>query len=120
MKSASQMKLNPSLSPDEVGFHHGVISSTAGGFIPSNRTDFVEKNPRPADYKSAALPTELHQCKLFNEIAQRAMKSEQARMKSASQMKLNPPFSPDEVGFHHGVISSHRSGIYSGRKDGFS
>ena len=38
------MKLNPSLSPDEVGFHHGVISSTAGGFIPSDRTDLVEKN----------------------------------------------------------------------------
>ena len=43
MKSASQMKLNPSLSPDEVGFHHEVISSTAGGFIPSARTDLVEK-----------------------------------------------------------------------------
>ena len=43
MKSASQMKLNPSLSPDDVGFHHGVISSTAGGFIPSDRTDLVEK-----------------------------------------------------------------------------
>ncbi|MBQ5837069.1 MAG: hypothetical protein IIW39_00215 [Clostridia bacterium] len=27
----------------------------------------------------------------YNEIAQCAMKSEQARMKSASQMKLNPP-----------------------------
>ena len=45
MKSASQMKLNPSLSPDEVGFHHEVISSTKGGFIPSARTDLVEKNP---------------------------------------------------------------------------
>ena len=27
---------------------------------------------------------------------------------------------PDEVGFHHGVISSHESAIYSVRKDGFS
>ena len=43
MKSALQMKLNPSLSPDAVGFHHEVISSTAGGFIPSGRTDLVEK-----------------------------------------------------------------------------
>ena len=45
MKSALQMKLNPSLSSDEVGFHHEVISSTAGGFIPSDRTDLVEKGP---------------------------------------------------------------------------
>jgi len=28
------------------------------------------------------------------------------------QMKLNPSLSPDEVGFHHEVISSHESGIY--------
>ena len=34
MKSASQMKLNPSLSPDEVGFHHEVISYIEDGFIP--------------------------------------------------------------------------------------
>ena len=34
-----QMKLNPSLSPDEVGFHHEVISSTAGGFIPSDEAE---------------------------------------------------------------------------------
>ena len=33
-------------------------------------------------------------------------------MISASQMKLNPSLSPDEVGFHHEVISSHESGIY--------
>jgi len=43
---------------------------------------------------------------IFNEIAQGAMKSEQVRMKSASQMKLNPSISPDKVGFHHEVISS--------------
>ena len=36
------------------------------------------------------------------------------------QMKLNPSISPDEVGFHHEVISSHYSGIYPVRKDGFS
>ena len=36
------------------------------------------------------------------------------------QMKLNPPSYPDEVGFHHEVISSHDSGIYPVRKDGFS
>ena len=57
---------------------------------------------------------------LFNEIVLCAMKSEQARMKSASQMKLNPSLSPDEVGFHHVVISSHWGGIYPVHKDGFS
>jgi len=36
------------------------------------------------------------------------------------QMKLNPSSYPDEVGFHHEVISSHDSGIYPVRKDGFS
>ena len=36
------------------------------------------------------------------------------------QMKLNPSSYPDEVGFHHEVISSHKSGIYPVRKDGFS
>ena len=35
------MKLNPSSSPDKVGFHHEVISSTMDGFIPSERTDLV-------------------------------------------------------------------------------
>ena len=42
MKSTAWMKLNPSRSSDEVGFHHIVISSTNGGFIPSVRTDLVE------------------------------------------------------------------------------
>ena len=32
-------------TPDEVGFHHEVISSHKVGFIPSDRTDLVEKNP---------------------------------------------------------------------------
>ena len=36
------------------------------------------------------------------------------------QMKLNPSSYPDEVGFHHEVISSHDRGIYPARKDGFS
>ena len=36
------------------------------------------------------------------------------------QMNLNPSFSPREAGFHHEVISSHVSGIYPVRKDGFS
>ena len=36
------------------------------------------------------------------------------------QMKLNPSSYPDEVGFHHEVISSHDRGIYPVRKDGFS
>ena len=35
------------------------------------------------------------------------------------QIKLNPSSYPDEVGFHHEVISSHDSGIYSVCKDGF-
>ena len=37
-----------------------------------------------------------------------------------TQMKLNPSLSPDEVGFHHEVISSHWGGIYPVCKDGFS
>ncbi len=36
------------------------------------------------------------------------------------QMKLNPSSYPDEVGFHHEVISPHDGGIYPVRKDGFS
>ena len=43
MKSASQMKLNPYLKPDEVGFHHKMISPIEDGFIPSERTDLVKK-----------------------------------------------------------------------------
>ena len=39
-----QMKLNPSYSPREAGFHREAISSTEGGFIPSSRTDLVEKS----------------------------------------------------------------------------
>ena len=39
-----QMKLNPSFSPREAGFHREAISSTAGGFIPSARTDLTEKS----------------------------------------------------------------------------
>ena len=45
-----QMKLNPSSYPDEVGFHHEVISSHDSGIYPSPyswrcqlRTDLVEK-----------------------------------------------------------------------------
>jgi hypothetical protein len=45
MKSASQMKLNPSPNPTEVGFHHEVISPNEVGFIPSARTDLVKKTP---------------------------------------------------------------------------
>ena len=33
---------------------------------------------------------------------------------SGLQMKLTPSFYPDEVGFHHEVISSHDRGIYPG------
>ena len=43
MKSATQVKLNPSLKPDEVGFHREAISPIEDGFIPSDRTDLVEK-----------------------------------------------------------------------------
>ncbi|MDO4608534.1 MAG: hypothetical protein Q4B40_05010, partial [Clostridia bacterium] len=42
VSSSQSVKLNPS-SRDEVGFHHKVISPTEGGFIPSVRTDLVEK-----------------------------------------------------------------------------
>ena len=37
---------------------------------------------------------------------------------SGLQMKLNPSSYPDEVGFHHEVISSHDRGIYPVCKDG--
>ena len=43
MKSANADEIKSVQSPDEVGFHHEVISSTTGGFIPSERTDLVEK-----------------------------------------------------------------------------
>jgi hypothetical protein len=59
----------------------------------------------------------------FNEIARGAMKSSLRSDEIFGvppQMKLNPSSYPDEVGFHHEVISSHDSGIYPVRKDGFS
>ena len=59
----------------------------------------------------------------INEIVLRTMKSERGSDEIFGvppQMKLNPSSSPDEVGFHHEVISSHDSGIYSVCKDGFS
>lgn len=34
--------MKSTLSPGEVGFHHKVISSTAGGFIPFVRTDITK------------------------------------------------------------------------------
>ncbi len=46
MKSSAlpQMKLNPSLSPNEVGFHRRRrFHPTKVGFIPSARTDLIEK-----------------------------------------------------------------------------
>ena len=43
MKSASQMKLNPSNNPTKSDFIMQVISSIKDGFIPSDRTDLVEK-----------------------------------------------------------------------------
>ena len=43
MKSASQMKLNPSPNPTKSDFITQVISSIEDGFIPSDRTDLVEK-----------------------------------------------------------------------------
>jgi len=45
MKSANADEIKSVLSSDKVGFHHGVISSTTDGFIPSVRTALVEKNP---------------------------------------------------------------------------
>jgi hypothetical protein len=51
----------------------------------------------------------------FNEIARGAMKSSLRSDEifgMPPQMKLNPSSYPDEVGFHHEVISSHDSGIY--------
>ena len=37
------MKLNPSFHPAEAGFHRETISPNEVGFIPSQRTDLVEK-----------------------------------------------------------------------------
>ena len=37
------MKLNPSFHPAKAGFHREAISPNAVGFIPSQRTDLVEK-----------------------------------------------------------------------------
>ena len=58
--------------------------------------------------------------RLYHRLQRFSMKSRGARwnphfvrMKSASQMKLNPSLSPDEVGFHHGVISPIRKGGFS-------
>ena len=39
-----QMKYNSLFSSREAGFHHEAISFTKGKFIPSARTDFVEKS----------------------------------------------------------------------------
>ena len=54
-----QMKLNPSSYPDEVGFHHEVISSHDSGIYPSPnswrcqlRTDLVEKREQVKDLLS--------------------------------------------------------------------
>ena len=43
MKSAAQMKLNPSPNLTKSDFITQVISSIEDGFIPSDRTDLVEK-----------------------------------------------------------------------------
>ena len=43
LRRAPQMKLNPSSHPAKVGFHREAISPNAVGFIPSQRTDLVEK-----------------------------------------------------------------------------
>ena len=43
MKSAMQMKLNPSPNPTKSDFITQVISSIEDGFIPSDWTDLVEK-----------------------------------------------------------------------------
>ena len=44
LRRAPQMKLNPSFHPAKAGFHREAISPNAVGFIPSQRTDLVEKD----------------------------------------------------------------------------
>ena len=44
MKSANADEIKSVPLPDEVGFHHEVISSIEDGFIPYVRTDLVEKD----------------------------------------------------------------------------
>ena len=43
MKSADADEIKSVISSCEAGFHPGGISSTLGGFIPSVRTDLIEK-----------------------------------------------------------------------------
>ncbi len=57
---------------------------------------------------------------IFNEIAQSAMKSERSSDEICFADEIKSALRPNEVGFHHEVISSHVSGIYSVCKDGFS
>jgi len=57
---------------------------------------------------------------IFNEIAQSAMKSSFHSDEICFADEIKSVLSPDAVGFHHEVISSHESGIYPVRKDGFS
>ena len=70
--------------------------------------------------KSAVQCIILEVSTILNEIAQSAMKSSlrSDEICFADEIKSVPL--PDEVGFHHEVISSHESGIYPVRKDGFS
>ena len=44
LRRAASDEIKSVLSPREAGFHREAISSTAGGFIPSARTDLVEKS----------------------------------------------------------------------------
>ena len=82
-----------------------------------------KKNQRLSDFSIAHMEGGLQHFKKKNEIARCAMKSS-LRLDEIfgvpPQMKLNPPSYPDEVGFHHEVISSQDGGIYSVCKDGFS
>ena len=56
----------------------------------------------------------------YNEIVLCTMKSEQYSDEICFADEIKSVHLPNEVGFHHKVISSHASGIYPVRKDGFS
>jgi len=57
---------------------------------------------------------------IINEIVLSTMKSDQSSDEICFADEIKSVLYSDEVGFHHEVISSHESGIYPVRKDGFS
>ena len=106
-----QMKLNPSSYPDEVGFHHEVISSHDSGIYPVRKDGFSWKKPFAMKYQNSEWNRATHD-EILTPFGWNLQPTASDEIKSVP--------SPREAGFHHEVISSHVSGIYPVRKDGFS